>query len=111
MGPEMSFRNTRIWPVFLIVTGSATTFIGPTRAGDALDTPIETLAARPQAAAILNKDIPGLLTNSNYGVFKVLTLKQISALSGGRLTRQMLEQTESDLKASRHVEHVDRIDY
>jgi len=107
----MFFRKTRISTVFLIVMGSAAIATGSARAGDALDTPIKTIAARPQGAVILNKDIPGLLSNSNYGSFKVLTLRQISALSGGRLTRQMLEQTETDLKASRHSEHVDRINY
>src|SRR3954470_17750413 len=38
-------------------------------------TPIETLAADPAAAAILNKDLPGLLTDSQYPLFKGMSLK------------------------------------
>jgi hypothetical protein len=64
-----------------------------------LDTPIQTIAARPEGAAVLNRDIPGLLTNSSYDVFKALSLKQVRALSGGRLTKETLAQTEMDLKA------------
>jgi hypothetical protein len=64
-----------------------------------LDTPIQALAAQPAAAAVINRDIPGLLTNENYGVFKVMSLKQVGVLSGGKLDRQTLAQTESDLRA------------
>jgi hypothetical protein len=64
-----------------------------------LDTPIQTLAAQPRAAAVLNRDIPGLLTNENYGVFKVMSLKQVGVLSGGKLDKHTLAQTESDLRA------------
>jgi hypothetical protein len=64
-----------------------------------LNTPIQTLAAQPAAAAVINKDIPGLLTNENYGVFKVMSLKQVGVLSGGKLDKQTLAQTESDLRA------------
>ena len=69
------------------------------RQTDYLDAPISTLAARPDAAAVINKDIPDLLSNSNYDVFKALSLRQVSALSGGKLTHEMLLQTQADLNA------------
>src|SRR5665213_3506793 len=64
-----------------------------------LDTPVEIIAADPAGTAVLNKDIPGLLTDPSYGVIKSMTLKSIARLSGGDLTQQMLAQAEADLKA------------
>ena len=64
-----------------------------------LDTPLETIAADPEGTVVLNKNIPGLLTDPSYGVIKSMTLKTIARLSGGDLTDQMLAQTEADLKA------------
>lgn len=69
--------------------------------GYTLDTPIETIAGDPAGAAVLNKDIPGLLTDPSYGIFKILSLKTIAALSHGDLDDQTLTQTEADLKALR----------
>ena len=63
------------------------------------DTPVEKLAADPAAAAILNKDLPGLLTDANYSIFKTMTLKQLQAASGGDLSMVDLDKTEADLQA------------
>ncbi len=62
-----------------------------------LDTPIEQIAAAPQGAAILHKDIPGLLENSSYPMFKSMSLKLVASLSGGRLDAQTLAETQADL--------------
>ena len=67
--------------------------------GYTLDTPLETIAADPAGEAVLNKHIPGLLTDPSYGIIKSMTLKSIARLSGGELTDQMLALTEADLKA------------
>jgi hypothetical protein len=76
---------------------------GPARAqtasGYTLDTPIEQIAADPAGAAVLDKDIPGLRTNSNYPMFKSMTLKTVASLSGGRLDDRTLAQTKADLAA------------
>ena len=64
-----------------------------------LDTPLETIAADPAGSAIINKYIPGLLTDPSYEMIKSMTLKTIARLSGGELTNQMLAHTEADLKA------------
>jgi hypothetical protein len=76
-----------------------------------LNTPVEAIAADPAAAAVLNKDVPDLLSNENYGMFKVLNLKQLAALSGGRLTKPMLAQTETDLKALPSPAPIQEISY
>ena len=67
-------------------------------AGFTLDTPIETIAADPFGAAVINKDVPGLLTDPSYGVFQGMSLNSVASLSRGQLTKEMLTQTEADLK-------------
>jgi hypothetical protein len=63
------------------------------------ETPIEKIAADPGGAAVLNKDIPGLLTDKSYDFFKSMNLKQIQRLSSGDLTDDAVRQAEADLKA------------
>lgn len=62
-----------------------------------LDTPIEVIVADPQGAAVINKDIPKLLANPNYGVFKSMSLKMLASLSNGQLTDKQLAQIKADL--------------
>ncbi len=63
------------------------------------DTPIETLAADPAAAAVLNKDLPGLLNDPQYPVFKRMSLKAIQDASGGDLSAVDVDKTVADLQA------------
>ena len=70
-----------------------------TATGYTLDTPIERIAADPAGAAVLNKDIPGLLTNTRYDMFKSMNLKTLASLSAGRLDDETLAQTKADLAA------------
>ena len=63
------------------------------------DTPLETLAADPAAAAILNKDLPGLLSDAQYPMFKSMSLKTLQAASGGDLSKADLNKTVADLQA------------
>ena len=67
--------------------------------GYTLDTPLETIAADPAGTAVLNTNIPGLLSDPSFGIIKSMTLKTIARLSGGELTHQMLAHTEADLKS------------
>jgi hypothetical protein len=62
-----------------------------------LDTPIEQLAANSSATAVLNKDIPGLLEDNSYSIFKSMSLRQVGALSNGQISSQTLSQAEADL--------------
>lgn len=71
----------------------------PPPAAYTLDTAIEDIAASPRGAAVLNRDIPGLLQNASYPMFKAMSLRLVGRLSGGRLTGDMLTRTESDLAA------------
>jgi hypothetical protein len=79
----------------------ATAPVTPTVPSEPFDreTPIEKIAADPQGAAVLNKDIPGLLTDKSYDFFKSMNLKQIQRLSSGDLTDDTVRQAEADLKA------------
>jgi hypothetical protein len=67
-----------------------------------LDTPIEELAANSAAAAVLRKDIPGLLEDKSYPMFQSMSLRLVGALSRGELSSQTLAQTEADLRAIPH---------
>ena len=64
-----------------------------------LDTPIEQLAADEAAASVLRKDIPGLLEDKHYPMFKSMSLRVIAELSNGDISSQRLAQTESDLRS------------
>ena len=61
-------------------------------------TPVETLAADPAAAAVLNRDLPGLLTDPSYAFFKTMSLKQMQQASGGDLSVVDVNRTVADLQ-------------
>jgi hypothetical protein len=62
-----------------------------------LDTPVEQIAADPRGKAVLNRDVPGLLANPSYFLFKNMSLSQLAAASGGRLTKAELDLVKADL--------------
>lgn len=64
-----------------------------------LDTPIQQLAADEEAAAVLRKDIPGLLEDKHFPIFSSMSLRVISALSNGDISAQTLARTEADLRS------------
>lgn len=64
-----------------------------------LDTPIRDLVADPAARAVLDKELPGLTTHAQYGVFKGMSLKKLQPLSGGLITDERLAATGAALKA------------
>jgi len=61
-------------------------------------TPVEVMAADPAAAAVLNKDLPGLLTDANFSLFKSMSLKQLQRASGGDLSVVDVDKTVADLQ-------------
>jgi hypothetical protein len=63
-----------------------------------LRTPVETIAANPAAAAVLNRDLPGLLTDPSYPIFKTMSLKQMQAASGGDLSMADVNKALEDLQ-------------
>jgi hypothetical protein len=68
-------------------------------AGYTLETPIEVIVANPRGEAVINKDIPNLLSNPNYGTFKGMSLKTLATLSRGELTDEKLAVVQADLAA------------
>jgi len=82
-------------------TSSTTTTTTTTTAatGLSLDTPIEQIAAVPAGKAVLDKDIPGLLSHPAYDQFKGMSLKEVQPMSQGAITDDMLTKTGADLTA------------
>jgi hypothetical protein len=64
-----------------------------------VDTPIQTLAANPAAAAIVEANIPGLLEDSNYPFFKGMSLKTVTSLSHGQISSDTLQTIAAQLKS------------
>jgi hypothetical protein len=64
-----------------------------------LDTPVETIAADPAGKAVLDADIPGLLTHPMYDSFKGMGLLTLQGMAEGKLTDAMLAKTKADLAA------------
>lgn len=73
---------------------SAATAAAP---ASALDMPIEKIAESTDGCAVLDRDFPGLREHPMYGSFKRMTLNQIAAMSGGKITPEMLARARSDL--------------
>jgi hypothetical protein len=63
------------------------------------ETPLETLASDPAAVAVLNKDLPGLLSDAQYPMFKRMSLKTLQEASGGDLSKDDVSKTVTDLQA------------
>jgi hypothetical protein len=70
----------------------------PATPGYTRDTPVEKIAADPEAAAVLNKDLPGLLTDAEYPLFKSMSLKQLQSASGGDLSLEDVDKAVADLQ-------------
>jgi hypothetical protein len=80
-------------------TTSTTTTTTTVSTALSLDTPIEQVAAVPAGKAVLDKDIPGLLTHPAYDQFKGMSLKEVQPMSQGAITDDMLAKTGADLAA------------
>lgn len=62
-----------------------------------LDTSVEKIAADRRGKAILDRDIPDLMSNRSYPMFEDMSLDQIASLSSGRLTQANLDVVKADL--------------
>jgi uncharacterized protein YllA (UPF0747 family) len=60
---------------------------------------MEKLASDPAAVAVLNKDLPGLLTAPAFAIFKSMSLKQLQRASSGDLSEVDVAKAEADLQA------------
>ena len=94
------FSRTALAALLLLtVPASAQDQAAPAPPAYDRDTPVEKIAADPAAAAILNRDLPGLLSDSQYSLFKSMSLKQLQAASGGDLSEEDVDKTIADLQA------------
>ena len=85
-------------------TATATGAVAPaaaaaTSAGLSLDTPIGEIAAAPAGKAVLDTQLPGLLTHPAYETFKAFSLKALQPYSNGLITDERLAAVEAGLKA------------
>ena len=62
-----------------------------------LNTPVDHIVADPRGKAVLDRDVPGLMTDKHYPLFEDMSLSEIALLSHGRLTKSKLELVRSDL--------------
>ena len=87
-------------PAAAIVQTDAPAADAPAASGSfTLDTPIVTLIADPRAKAVLDKDLPGMSTDSNLPKFQDKSLRQLQPLTGGQLTDDLMKKTGDDLAA------------
>jgi para-nitrobenzyl esterase len=61
------------------------------------DTDIGTLLDNPDAAAILEKHMPGFTTNGQVSMTRALTLVTLKSFAPDMVTDEVLEQIDSDL--------------
>ena len=64
-----------------------------------LDTPIQKLAADQDAKTVIDRNIPGLLSNSHYPVFKTMSLRTVAAMSSGQISKETLIEVSQELGA------------
>ncbi|MBU6426147.1 MAG: hypothetical protein KGQ69_07420, partial [Rhodospirillales bacterium] len=54
-------------------------------------------AADQRGKAVLDLDVPGVMSNPHYMLFSCMSLTQLASMSGGRLTQSKLNQVNADL--------------
>ena len=64
-----------------------------------IDMPVASLCARPAARAVVDRDLPGLTARPEYMFFKQMSLRQLQAASGGKMTLAERGQVSEDLGA------------
>jgi len=90
--------NSDDFPAFPLDSGASTApALSDSHYG--VDTPIQTLAANPTTAAIVEANIPGLLEDSNYPFFKGMSLKTVTSLSHGQISSDTLQTIAVQLKS------------
>ncbi len=65
--------------------------------GLSLSSSVGAIAADPQGKAILDRDVPGMTSNSNWMLVQGMTLPQLQSLSGGQMTQAELDHVSADL--------------
>jgi hypothetical protein len=72
----------------------------PPPSGLSVDSPVADLLANPGALAVLNKDLPGLTTDSHLEMIKPMSLRQIAQFPQAHLDDDKLKAIQADLDAA-----------
>lgn len=62
-----------------------------------VDMPVEKICSNPAGKAVIDRDLPGLTTRPEYPMFKMISLKSLVGMSGGRLSNKDLAKVQADL--------------
>ncbi|MGN5374451.1 hypothetical protein [Sphingomonas hankookensis] len=65
------------------------------------DTPIEAIIASPKGKAVMEKEMPTLLTHPMFDSFKAMSLRQLQPYSGGAITDEKLAAVTAALNAAK----------
>lgn len=63
------------------------------------DSPIETVAANAGGKAVLDREMPTLLSHPMYDAFKSMSLRQVQPMSGGAISAEVVDKVDALLKA------------
>jgi hypothetical protein len=83
--------------MLLLGCAAKTTMAVPNRPGLTVDTPLNIVAADARGRAVLEHDVPGVLSNPKYPLFEDMSLAQVATISSGRITQEKLDMVEADL--------------
>lgn len=56
------------------------------------------LLDNPAPRAVIDKHIPDMATNPQVGMARGMALKMVAAMSGGRITKEILAAVDADLQ-------------
>lgn len=65
-----------------------------------IDWPIEALMADPVGKAVMDKEMPSLMSHPAYEQFKSMSLRQLQPYSGGAITDEKIAAIEAALEAA-----------
>ena len=69
----------------------------PNRPGFTVDTPLSIIAADARGKAVLERDVPGVISNPKYPLFEDMSLAQVASIANGRIPQEKLDEVEADL--------------
>lgn len=73
------------------------------RADDPLDRPLIALCAKSWGRTVLDIDLPGLRQRVEFAAFSRMSLRQLQAASGGRLSLEDIARVGRDLRLAESV--------
>lgn len=68
-----------------------------------VELPIETIMADPAGKAVMDKEMPTLMSHPAYEQFKSMSLRQLQPYSGGAITDEKIAVIQAALAMARHA--------